>query len=66
MALAYHAGWKWISAAVGSDSTHLRVLEVLLHKGPLPIITVGPEVALAVGEVSVATIIKSIGVAIRT
>src|SRR5213595_1241655 len=31
-----------------------RVLEVLLHKGPLPINTIGPKVWLTPGSISVA------------
>src|SRR5258708_24167808 len=31
-----------------------RVLEVLLHKGPLPVNTVGPKVWLTPGSISVA------------
>src|SRR5438477_10894645 len=32
----------------------LRVLEVLLHKGPLPVNTIGPKVWLTPGSISVA------------
>src|SRR6202045_505920 len=31
-----------------------RVLEVLLHKGPLPVNTIGPKVGLTPGSISVA------------
>src|SRR6267143_467725 len=31
-----------------------RVLEVLLHKGPLPVNTIGPKVWLTTGSISVA------------
>src|SRR5437016_14468545 len=31
-----------------------RVLEVLLHKGPLPVNTIGPKVWLTPGSISVA------------
>src|SRR5438874_504902 len=31
-----------------------RVLEVLLHKGPMPVNTIGPKVALTPGSISVA------------
>src|ERR1041385_369190 len=31
-----------------------RVLEVLLHKGPLPVNTIGPKVDLTPGSISVA------------
>jgi len=46
-------------AAVGIEETGLgesgfRVLEVLLHKGPLPVNTIGPIVDLTPGSISVA------------
>ncbi len=46
-------------AAVGIQHTGLgdsdfRVLEVLLHKGPLPVNTIGPKVNLTPGSISVA------------
>src|SRR6059036_1083141 len=33
-----------------------RVLEVLLHKGPLPVNTIGPKVWLTPGSISVAVV----------
>ena len=46
-------------AAAGIEDTGLgesdfRVLEVLLHKGPLPVNTIGPIVGLTPGSISVA------------
>jgi MarR family 2-MHQ and catechol resistance regulon transcriptional repressor len=46
-------------AAAGIDDTGLgdsdfRVLEVLLHKGPLPVNTIGPIVDLTPGSISIA------------
>ncbi len=46
-------------AAAGIEDTGLgdsdfRVLEVLLHKGPLPVNTVGPIVDLTPGSISIA------------
>src|ERR1700751_4039554 len=46
-------------AGEGIKRTHLgdsdfRVLEALLHKGPLPVNTVGPKVWLTPGSISVA------------
>src|ERR1700728_5403819 len=46
-------------AAAGMEGTGLgnsgfRVLEVLLHKGPLPVNTIGPIVGLTPGSISVA------------
>src|SRR5438093_1637042 len=46
-------------AASGIENTGLgdsdfRVLEVLLHKGPLPVNTIGPKVWLTPGSISVA------------
>src|SRR5579862_8561762 len=46
-------------AAAGIEETGLgdsdfRVLEVLLHKGPLPVNTVGPIVDLTPGSISIA------------
>lgn len=38
----------------GISDTDFRVLEVLLHKGPLPVNTVGPKVHLTPGSISVA------------
>jgi MarR family 2-MHQ and catechol resistance regulon transcriptional repressor len=46
-------------AAAGIEETGLgnsdfRVLEVLLHKGPLPVNTIGPVVDLTPGSISIA------------
>ena len=38
----------------GLSSTDFRVLELLLHKGPAPVNTIGPKVALTAGAISVA------------
>jgi MarR family transcriptional regulator, 2-MHQ and catechol-resistance regulon repressor len=38
----------------GISDTDFRVLEALLHKGPLPVNTVGPKVHLTPGSISVA------------
>jgi MarR family 2-MHQ and catechol resistance regulon transcriptional repressor len=38
----------------GLGDSDFRVLEVLLHKGPLPVNTIGPTVNLTPGSISVA------------
>src|ERR1700733_2918814 len=38
----------------GIGESDFRVLEVLLHKGPLPVNTIGPIVDLTPGSISVA------------
>jgi MarR family 2-MHQ and catechol resistance regulon transcriptional repressor len=38
----------------GLGDTDFRVLEVLLHKGPLPVNTIGPIVDLTPGSISIA------------
>jgi len=38
----------------GISDTDFRVLEALLHKGPLPVNTIGPKVHLTSGSISVA------------
>src|SRR5438552_13791456 len=38
----------------GLGDSDFRVLEVLLHKGPLPVNTIGPMVSLTPGSISVA------------
>ena len=56
-------------AAAGIEGTGLgdsdfRVLEVLLHKGPLPVNTIGPIVDLTPGSISIAVdrlVAKSLG-----
>jgi MarR family 2-MHQ and catechol resistance regulon transcriptional repressor len=40
--------------ATGLGDSDFRVLEVLLHKGPLPVNTIGPKVWLTPGSISVA------------
>ena len=38
----------------GISNTDFRILEALLHKGPLPVNTIGPKVNLTPGSISVA------------
>ncbi len=38
----------------GLGNPEFRVLEVLLHKGPLPVNTIGPRVWLTPGSISIA------------
>ncbi|MBV9733950.1 MAG: MarR family transcriptional regulator [Verrucomicrobia bacterium] len=38
----------------GLGDSDLRVLEALLHKGPLPVNTIGPKVFLTPGSISIA------------
>jgi hypothetical protein len=38
----------------GLGDSNFRVLEVLLHKGPLPVNTIGPVVDLTAGSISIA------------
>jgi len=46
---------KSVNAGVtGLGDSDFRVLEVLLHKGPLPVNTIGPKVWLTPGSISVA------------
>ncbi len=40
--------------AAGLGDSEFRILEVLLHKGPLPVNTIGPMVDLTPGSISVA------------
>ena len=51
-ALMPHAAESIARTALGDSD--FRVLEVLLHKGPLPVNTVGPKVWLTPGSISVA------------
>ncbi len=64
---AVHAWLIWLKAseaviryasaeirAAGLGDSDFRVLEVLLHKGPLPVNTIGPTVNLTAGSISVA------------
>src|SRR5437773_304964 len=41
-------------AETGLGDSDFRVLEALLHKGPLPVNTIGPKVHLTPGSISVA------------
>ena len=41
-------------AETGLGDSDFRVLEALLHKGPLPVNTIGPKVHLTAGSISVA------------
>jgi MarR family transcriptional regulator, 2-MHQ and catechol-resistance regulon repressor len=41
-------------AETGISDTDFRVLEALLHKGPLPVNTIGPKVHLTPGSISAA------------
>jgi MarR family 2-MHQ and catechol resistance regulon transcriptional repressor len=51
-AVATHAERSLSRTGLGSSD--FRVLEVLLHKGPLPVNTIGPKVGLTPGSISVA------------
>src|SRR3979490_389542 len=51
-ALIPHAAESIKQTELGDSD--FRVLEVLLHKGPLPVNTVGPKVWLTPGSISVA------------
>jgi MarR family transcriptional regulator, 2-MHQ and catechol-resistance regulon repressor len=54
---AFHAIGKYGAAGIehtGLGESDFRVLEVLLHKGPLPVNTIGPKVNLNPGSISVA------------
>ena len=54
---AFHAISKYAAAGIehtGLGDSDFRVLEVLLHKGPLPVNTIGPKVNLNPGSISVA------------
>ena len=53
-ALAAHAGNSLKLSQAGLGDSDFRVLEVLLHKGPLPVNTIGPKVWLTPGAISVA------------
>jgi len=53
-ALAAHAGKSLNPSPTGLGDSDFRVLEVLLHKGPLPVNTIGPKVWLTPGSISVA------------
>jgi MarR family 2-MHQ and catechol resistance regulon transcriptional repressor len=51
-ALLPHAAGSIEQTKLGDSD--FRVLEVLLHKGPLPVNTIGPKVWLTPGSISVA------------
>src|SRR5258708_24032416 len=51
-ALLPHAAGSIKHTELGDSD--FRVLEVLLHKGPLPVNTIGPKVWLTPGSISVA------------
>ena len=53
-ALGAHAEESLNLSQTGLGNSDFRVLEVLLHKGPLPVNTIGPKVWLTPGSISVA------------
>ena len=53
-ALAAHAEESLNLSQTGLGNSDFRVLEVLLHQGPLPVNTIGPKVWLTPGSISVA------------
>jgi len=53
-ALADHAQESLNLSGADLGDSDFRVLEVLLHKGPLPVNTIGPKVWLTPGSISVA------------
>src|SRR5260221_1875407 len=57
MLKSMHAISRYALAALeesGLGDSDFRVLEVLLHKGPLPVNVIGPKVNLTPGSISVA------------
>src|SRR5246127_3873104 len=57
MMKAMRALTRWRTAGIeetGLGLSDFRVLEVLLHKGPLPVNTIGPMVDLTPGSISIA------------
>jgi MarR family transcriptional regulator, 2-MHQ and catechol-resistance regulon repressor len=57
MMKAMRALMKYAAAGIedtGLGDSDFRVLEVLLHKGPLPVNTIGPIVNLTPGSISIA------------
>jgi MarR family transcriptional regulator, 2-MHQ and catechol-resistance regulon repressor len=57
MMKAMRALMKYAAAGIedtGLGDSDFRVLEVLLHKGPLPVNTIGPIVDLTPGSISIA------------
>jgi len=53
-ALAAHTEKGLNLGRTGLGDSDFRVLEALLHKGPLPVNTIGPKVWLTPGSISVA------------
>src|ERR1700738_1993627 len=53
-ALAARAQESLNLSRTGLGDSYFRVLEVLLHKGPLPVNPIGPKVWLTPGSISVA------------
>ena len=53
-ALAVRAAESLNLSRTGLGDSDFRVLEALLHKGPLPVNTIGPKVWLTPGSISVA------------
>jgi len=53
-ALRAHAEESLNLSRAGLGDSDFRVLEVLLHKGPLPVNRIGPKVWLTPGSISVA------------
>jgi len=53
-ALAAHTEKGLNLSRTGLGDSDFRVLEALLHKGPLPVNTIGPKVWLTPGSISVA------------
>jgi MarR family transcriptional regulator, 2-MHQ and catechol-resistance regulon repressor len=54
---AYEAAHEYLYRGIeetGISDTDFRVLEALLHKGSLPVNTIGPKVHLTPGSISVA------------
>jgi MarR family transcriptional regulator, 2-MHQ and catechol-resistance regulon repressor len=54
---AHEAASDYLSGGIEEtdiSDTDFRVLEALLHKGPLPVNTIGPKVHLTPGSISVA------------
>jgi MarR family 2-MHQ and catechol resistance regulon transcriptional repressor len=57
MMKAFRALGRYAAAGIentGLGDSDFRVLEVLLHKGPLPVNTIGPIVDLTPGSISIA------------
>ena len=50
--IAAYSSHDWRDGGLGDSE--FRVLEILLHKGPLPVNTIGPKVFLTPGSISMA------------